>query len=124
MHDNLKYDVLIEEALKSQPLAPMPRSITTNVMARIQRDRRPAFFTWSDFVLSSVIAACVAAFWFALQHLPPLLVAKIHIQGILLYHDFLVNARRFLPAATFALVALLIILTVPSLIQVTMDRRR
>jgi hypothetical protein len=117
MRDDLKYDVLIEEALKSQPLAPMPRSITTNVMARIQKDKRPSFFTWSDFVLSSVIAACMAALWFASEHLPPLLVAKIHIQGILLYQDFLVNARRFLPTVTFGLAALLVMLTLPYLIE-------
>ena len=117
MHDDLKPDALIEEALKSQPLAPMPRSITTNVMARIQKDRRPSFFTWPDFVLSSVLAACLAAVWFAAQHLPPILVAKIHIQGILLYQDFLVNARRFLPTATFGLAVLLVALTVPTLIQ-------
>ena len=117
MHDDLKYDVLIEEALKSQPLAPMPRSITTNVMARIQKDRRPAFFTWRDFVLSSVLAVCMAALWFASQHLPPILVAKIHIQGILLYQDFLVNARRFLPTVTFGLALLLLALTLPILVQ-------
>ena len=124
MHDHLKQDALIEEMLRSQPLAPMPRSITTNVMARIQKDRRPNFFMWSDFVLSSVVAACVTALWFASQHLPPILVVKIHIQGILLYQDFVVNARRLLPGTMFALAVFLVILTIPSLIQMTMDRRR
>jgi hypothetical protein len=118
MHDHLKYDTLIEDALKSQPMAPMPRSITLNVLARIQKDRRPAFFTWSDFVLSSVISACIAALWFASQHLPPILVAKIHMQSILLYQDFLVNARRLLPTVTFALAVLLVALSLPTLIQI------
>lgn len=124
MDNRLKQDLLIEDALKSQPLAPMPRSITTDVMARLQKDRRPAILTWSDFVLSSAIAACIAAVWFASQNLPPILLAKIRIQGILLYQDFLVNARWLVPAAMFGLAAILAALTIPALIQMTIDRRR
>ena len=48
MDNRLKQDALIEDALQSQPLAPMPRSITLDVMKRIQKDTRPAVFTWSD----------------------------------------------------------------------------
>jgi len=73
MDNRLKLDALIEDALNSQPLAPMPRSITADVMARIQKDQRPAILTWNDFVLSGVIAACLAALWFALQNLPPIM---------------------------------------------------
>jgi hypothetical protein len=124
MDNRLKQDLLIEDALKSQPLAPMPRGITTDVMARLQKDRRPAILTWSDFVLSSAIAACIAALWFASQNLPPILLAKIRIQGILLYQDFLVNARWLVPAAMFGLAAILAALTIPYLIQITADRRR
>src|SRR5262245_39059389 len=99
MDNRLKQDALIEDALKSYPLAPMPQDITLNVMARIQQeDVRPVIVTWSDFVLSFVIAACVAALWFAIQNLPPILLAKIRIQSILLYQDFLVNARWLVPA--------------------------
>ena len=123
MHDHLKYDALIEEALNSRPLAPMPRSITMNVMARIQKDRRPALFTWSDFVLSSVISTCVAALWFASQHLPPILVAKIRIQGILLYQDFLMNARWLLPTAMFGLAVLLVALMIPALLRMATNRQ-
>ena len=61
MDNRLKQDALIEDALKSYPLAPMPRAITLNVMARIQKDTRPVIVSWSDFVLGFVIAACVAA---------------------------------------------------------------
>ncbi len=117
MDNRLKQDALIEDALKSQPLAQMPRSITADVMARIQTDSRPAILTWNDFALSAVIAACIAAFWFAYQNLPPILVAKIRIQGILLYQDFLVNARWLVPAVMFGLAALLAALTIPTLIQ-------
>lgn len=124
MDNRLKQDLQIEDALKSQPLAPMPRSITMDVMARLQKDRRPAILTWSDFVLSSAIAACIAALWFASQNLPPILLAKIRIQGILLYQDFLVNARWLFPAAMFGLAAILAALTIPYLIQMTTDRRR
>ena len=117
MDNHLKQDVLIEEALNSQPLAPMPRSVTADVMARIQKDIRPAILTWNDFALSAVIAACIAALWFAYQNLPPILIAKVSIQGILLYQDFLVNARWLVPAALFGLAALLAALTIPTLIQ-------
>lgn len=124
MDNRLKQDALIEDALTSQPLAPMPRSITVDVMARIEKDARPAILTWSDFALSAVIASCIAALWFTSQNLPPILLAKIHIQGILLYQDFLVNARWLVPAAMFGMAALLAALTIPTLIQMTTNRQR
>ena len=126
MDQQLKQDAQIEDALKSEPLAPMPRSVTPDVMARIQNTgaNRPAIITWSDFALSSVIAACIAAFWFATQNLPPILAAKIRIQGILLYQDFLVNARWLIPALIFGAAALLAAITIPTLYKMTMDRGR
>jgi len=126
MDKHLKHDASMEDALKSQPLAPMPRSITGDVMSRIQtvEAKRPAILAWSDIVLSFVIASCVAAFWFAAQNLPPILLAKLRIQGILLYQDFLVNSRWLVPAAMFGLAALLAAMTIPSLIRMTLDRRR
>jgi len=102
----------------------MPRTITVNVMSRIQKNTRPALVTWSDFVLGFVIAACIAALWFAAQNLPPILLAKIRIQGILLYQDFLVNARWLVPAAMIGLAAVLSALTIPTLLRMTVDRRR
>ena len=124
MDNRLKQNALIEDALKSQPLAPMPRSITVDVMARIQKDERPAFITWKDAVLSFVIAACLGALWFASQSLPPILLAKIRIQGILLYHDVLINSRWLSPSTMFGLAALLAALTIPTLLKMTVDRRR
>jgi hypothetical protein len=123
MDNRIKQDALIEDALTSQPLVPMPRSITMDVMARIQKDRRPVILTWSDFALSAVIASCIASLWFATQHLPPILLAKIQIQGILLYQDFIVNARWLVPAAIFGLAAFLAALTIPTLIQMMRVRR-
>lgn len=110
-----KENVIIEDALKKYPLAPMPRSITMDVMARIQKDVRPALVTWNDFVLSLVIALCIGALFFAVQNLPPILLTKIRIQGILLYQDFLVNARWFVPTVLFGLAALLSAMTIPYL---------
>jgi hypothetical protein len=126
MDKHLKQDAPIEDALQSQPLAPMPRSITMDVMVRIRTAdaRRPAIITWSDFALSSVLAACIAAFWFASQHLPPILLAKIRIQGILLYQDLLVNARWLIPTMMFGLAALLAALTIPTLIQIMSAQRK
>ena len=126
MDNRLKQDALIEDALKSQPLASMPRSITVDVMARIQSTeaKRPAIITWSDFVLSLVIASCLAAVWFTSQHLPPIMVAKLKIQGILLHQDLIVNARWLVPAAMFGLAAFFAALTIPTLLQMTMNHRR
>ena len=124
MDNRLKQDALIEDALNSQSLAPMPRSITVDVMARIQKDTRPALITWNDFALSLVIALCIGALFFTLQNLPPIMLTKIRIQGILLYQDFLVNARWLVPAVMFGLAAFLSALTIPTLIQMTTNRRR
>ena len=124
MDHRLKQDMLIEDALKNVPLATMPRSITLDVMTRIQKDVRPTLVTWNDFALSLVIALCVGALFFAVQNLPPIMLAKIRIQGILLYQDFLVNARWLVPAVMFGLAALLAALTIPSLLKMTSDLRR
>ena len=106
---------MIEDALKNIPLAPMPRSITVDVMARIQKNARPVLVTWNDFALSLVIALCIGALFFAVQSLPPILEAKIRVQGILLYQDFLVNIRWLVPTLLFGLAAFLSALTIPYL---------
>ena len=124
MDKHLKQDALIENALKSEPLAAMPRSITADVLVRIQTNKRPAFLTWSDFGLSFVIASCIAALWFATQNLPPILLAKLRIQSILLYQDFLVNSRWLVPTLFFGLAALLAAITIPTLINMTIDHRQ
>jgi len=124
MDRRLKQDALIEDALKSQPLAPMPRSVTTEVMSRIRtaHTKRPALLTWRDLALSAVITTCIGALWFTSANLPPNLVAKMQIQGILLYQDFLVNARWLVPALFFGMAALLAAITIPSLYKMTVDR--
>jgi hypothetical protein len=126
MEKRLKEDALIEDALKSQPLAPIPRSITADVLARIQaaEAKRPVLLTWSDFCLGLVIATCMGALWFAVENLPPILVARLQIQGILIYQDFLVNSRWLVPALFFGGAAILAALTIPSLYKMMMDHRR
>ena len=126
MDRRLNQDALIEDALKSQPLAQMPRSVTPHVMSRIQtaNPKRPPLLTWSDFVLGFVLASSMAALWFALANLPPILVTKMRIQGILFYQDFLVNSRWLVPALLFGTAAMLAALTIPSLYKMTMDHRR
>ena len=126
MDPRLEQDALIEDALKSQPLAPMPRSITANVMSRIQAvpsQQRPTLVTWNDFVLSLFIALSIGAVLFALQSLPPVAVVKLQIQWILLYQDFIVNARWLLPALSFGLAAVFAALTIPTLVQMVSNRQ-
>lgn len=108
MDNRLEQDALIEDALKNYPLAEMPRNITLDVMNRIQKNTRPQLITWNDFGLSLVIASCIASLWFTFLNLPPILFAKIRIQGILLYQDFLVNARWLIPSMFFGIAIILI----------------
>jgi hypothetical protein len=124
MDNRLEQDALIEDALRSQPLAEMPRSVTLDVMARIQKDTRPSLVTWNDFALSAVIALSIGALFFTIQNLPPIMLVKLRIQGILLYQDILVNARWLIPAMFFGLAAFLSALTIPSLFQMTTSRRQ
>ncbi len=124
MDNRLIQDSQIEDALKHYPMADMPHSITNNVMARIQKDARPQLITWNDFVLSFVIALCIGALYFTILNLPPIMLAKIKIQGILLYQSFIVNARWLVPNLFFGFAALLSALTIPSLIKLTVDHRR
>jgi len=126
MDKQLKQDALIEDALQSQPFASLPRSITLDVMSRIQtaETKHPTLLTWSDFAVSVVIAGCLGALWFAVQNLPPILLAKLRMQGILLYQDFLVNSRWLVPTAMFGLAALLAVITIPILLQMMANRQR
>ena len=112
MDPRLEQDALIEDALKSQLLVPMPRSITLDVMYRIQTDKRPQLVNWNDFGFSLVIASCIASLWFAFVNLPPIALAKLRIQGILLYQDFLVNADWLIPSLLFGMSSVLIVFVI------------
>jgi len=108
---------MIEDALNAYPLMPMPRDITSNVMSRLQAvpAPRPFRLAWNDFILSSVLAICLAALWFSLQNLPPLVMAQIHKESILLYQKIIVNARWLIPVLSFGLAAFFAALAIPVL---------
>lgn len=122
MDNRLEQDALIEDALKNVPLAPMPRDITASVMARIQVDKRPALVTWNDFAIALVIALSIGAIFITVQSLPPIALAKLRIQGILLYQGFIVNARWLVPAIFFGLGALFAGLSIPLLFKMTTNK--
>ena len=122
MDNRLEQDALIEDALKSQPLAPMPRSITSTVMSRIQVEQRPALVTWNDFAIALVITLTIGALFITAQSLPPIALAKLRIQGILLYQDFIVNARWFVPTVLFGLAGLFASLAIPPLFKMTTNK--
>lgn len=117
-------DAFIEDALKSQPIAPMPRSITANVMSRIKVEQRPALVTWNDFVIALALALTIGAVFITYQSLPPVALAKLRIQAILIYQDLIVNARWLVPALFFGLAALFAGLSIPPLLKMTVDDRR
>ena len=124
MDNRLEQDAIIGDALKSQPLAPMPRSITLDVMSRIQVEQRPALVTWNDFAIALVIALTIGALFITAQSLPPVALAKLRIQGILLYQDFIVNARWLVPTLLFSLAAFFASFAIPPLLRMTADDRR
>lgn len=124
MDNRLEQDALIEDALQNYPLAPMPRDITASVMARIHVEKRPTLVTWNDLAIALVIAAIIGALFITFQNLPPVALAKLRIQGILLYQDILVNMRWLIPAALFGAAALFAGLSIPSLLRMTINERR
>ena len=117
-------DAILEDALHTYPVVPMPREITVDVMSRIQTipAPRPFRLAWNDVVLSVVLAICVGVIWFSLQNLPPLAVAHIRKESILLYQQFLVNARWLVPFLSFVLAGFLAALTIPYLKQELMKQ--
>ena len=115
-------DALIEDALKSYPFAPMPRSVTMDVMAHIQVNERPALVTWNDFAIALVIALTVGALFVAFQNLPPIALAKLRMQWILLYHGFILNARWLVPSIFFGAAALFAGLSIPPLLKMTTNK--
>lgn len=114
---------LIEESLHTYPLATMPRDLTGDVMARIRTmpAPRPFRFRWSDFVLAALFSLCLAALWFSVQNLPPIVLAQIRKESILFYQYLLVNARWLVPAISFGLAGFLAFLTIPYLRQELTD---
>jgi hypothetical protein len=110
-------NVVIEEALYTYPIAPMPRPVTLEVMARIKTIPAPRAFhlTWNDLVLALIFSVCIGAMWFSINHLPPLVVAQIRKESILLYQEMLVNIRWLTPLLFFGLAAFFSALTIPYL---------
>jgi len=109
--------VAINDALDTYPIAPMPRTVTSEVMARIKTipAPRPFRLTWNDLLLALIFSVCIGAMWFSINHLPPLVVAQIRKESILLYQYLLVNIRWLIPALSFGLAAFLSALTIPYL---------
>lgn len=110
-------NLVLEDALHTYPLMPMPRDISMDVLSRIQAvpAPRPFRLTWTDLVLSLVLAMCVGALWFSVQNLPPLIVVQIRKESILLYQQILVNARWLVPLIAFSMAGFLAALTIPYL---------
>src|SRR5687767_4561421 len=112
-----KQNAVIEDALHTYRVMPMPRDITSAVMSRIQTipAPRPFHLTWNDLALGIILSACIGAFWFSVYNLPPLVVAQIRKESILLYQQIIVNARWLVPMLAFSLAGFFAALTIPYL---------
>jgi hypothetical protein len=110
-------NAILEDALHTYPVLQMPRNITADVMARIQTAPmpRPFHITWSDFLVGLAFAICIGAVWFSLQNLPPLVIAHLRKESILLYQQILVNARWLVPMLAFSIAGFFAALTIPYL---------
>lgn len=110
--DNLltpnEQDHLIEDALRSYPLAQMSKGITESVMGRIRNEPAPRFqITRTDFLLAAVFTLVLGGIMLGFQFLPPIALLQMRIQGILLWQSFLVNYRWLLPLTSILLGAIL-----------------
>jgi len=95
---------IIEDALRSYPLANMPRDISQTVMSRIGREPGPRFqITRMDYLLTIVLTLVLGAIILGFQALPPIALLQMRIQGILLWQSFLVNYRWLLPVTSIIL---------------------
>jgi hypothetical protein len=114
-----KQNAMIEDALHTYPVSPLPRDLTSEVMSRIRRMPAPPAFrlTWNDLILAFILSVCIAAMWFSVDHLPPLLLAQIRKESLLLYQHVLINRHWLLPVLSFGLAAFLSALTIPYLRQ-------
>jgi hypothetical protein len=114
-----KQNAMIEDALHTYPVSPLPRDLTSEVMSRIRTMPAPPAFrlTWNDFILAFILSVCIAAMWFSVNHLPPLLLAQIRKESLLLYQHVLINRHWLLPVLSFGLAAFLSALTIPYLRQ-------
>ena len=110
-------NLAVEDALRTYPVMPMPRDISMDVLSRIQTipALRPFRLTWTDLTLGMVLAVCIGAVWFSLQNLPPLVVAQMRKESILLYQQILVNARWLIPILAFSVAGFFAALTIPYL---------
>ena len=106
--DNLltpnEQDHLIEDALRSYPLAQMSKGITESVMARIRNEPAPRFqITRTDYLLAVAFTLVLGGIMLGFQFLPPIALLQMRIQGILLWQSFLVNYRCLLPLTSILL---------------------
>jgi hypothetical protein len=118
-------DEIVQDALRTYPVASLPVDLTSAVMSRIQQTSAPRFrITLNDLLLSIVFTAVLLAAVFGIRSLPAPMSIQLRIQGILLWQNLLVNARWLIPALFFGLILLLVGTAIPTLMKMTIDRRR
>lgn len=95
---------MIEDALRSYPLAQMPKDITEAVTVRIRSAPAPRFqITRADYLLAVVLTFVLGGIMLGFQYLPPIALLQMRIQGILLWQSFLVHYRWLLPVTSILL---------------------
>lgn len=99
---NIK-DEMVEDALRTYPVTPLPGDLTSAVMSQIRQTSMPRFqITLSDLLIASVLTLGLVAAWVGIRFLPPIVFIQLRIQGILFWQSILVNARWLLPTSSIA----------------------
>ena len=102
-------DHLIEDALRSYPLAQMPKDITESVIVRLSNEPAPRFqLSRTDYILTIVLTLVLGGIILGFQFLPQIVLLQLKIQGMLIWQSFLVNYRWLLPVTSIILGTFLI----------------
>ena len=98
---NTQPDELIEEALRSYPLAEVPPNFSIQIMRQIRKTQpAPKFrLTWMDYALGFFMTLLPAVGFFIWACLPRLALLRLELQWQVL------QASSFLPVLTISLAA-------------------
>jgi hypothetical protein len=104
---------VVEDALRSMPLAPVPRTLRARVMRRVRSSAAPHFvFPWLEGALSLMLSALLTVLAYLLISVDPVTVIRLE-QNVRLFLLFPAN-RAALAAAVpmLGMLGLFLLLTV------------
>jgi hypothetical protein len=104
---------IVEAALQTYPRVQAPSRFAVRVMARVQAKpgravTRPKFqFPWLELLVSMILAVTVGIVWLVWPILPPVYLAQLRIQGLIMWQQVGLLGRGEMLAWLIPLVMLL-----------------